>query len=181
MAIREMAQLESVATQQRTDLRQAKGIRTDANGEAYSVYSDRMIDEGNGMIPAYQSSKAAEALLTAKGHAIGAGKGEYWDETKEAYKWHAGKDATARAEAMPDGPEKQRRLAEIDQLRKAVAYQAGPWGGGDPGAKAKAQAVLDEMGLSAEEVRAYQSGFNPEAVDAAGVPDSPDATGGAAV
>lgn len=192
IAIQEMAQLEQVATQQRTDLRQGKGIRTDANGEAYSVYSDKLVAESEGATPieAYKSAKTKEALLTAKGGAVGAGKGEYWDETGKAYQFHAGRDALAAAEAMPENTAaekaaKQKELAEVHELRKFVVQQTGIWGGGDPGAKAKADAVRDEMGITDDEARAYQAGYDPNAVGAnagnPGVPDSPDATGGAAV
>ncbi len=154
-AAEQMTQLENASTQQRQDLRRGKGIKLDANGQAYSVYSDKKVsqrDRNGNMVDmaAYESQEALESLMTAKAGSIGQGKGEYYDETHDAYVAHAG---------LSEGQDVGNLTPEAIELRKTLAVQAGIYGAADPGARVKLDNLMRDMNISDDERKNYMSDY----------------------
>jgi hypothetical protein len=174
VAVRELEHLEDSATQQRHDLRRAKGIRIDSDGHAYSVYSHKMVRDSDGVEKeAFKTAKAKESLMTAKANPAGMGKGEFWDDTKDTWLHHAS-ERDAEGNLTEDAIE----------LRKFLVQSTGIWGTGDPGAKTKANAIKEQLGIDAAEEASYQRGYDPNDVGshaAEGMPDPPDDVHGAPV
>lgn len=145
----EMVQLMRASEPKRADMRRGHGIKKDANGQAYNVYSDREVQEAESgeTMPAFETKGARTALLTAGDGAIGASKGEYFKETLKAYKHHG-------SQKLPNGE----YTPEALQIRKQFAKLVGTWGQNDPSGKVEADRVMAEMGMDAKEARELQYG-----------------------
>jgi hypothetical protein len=174
-AQQELAQIQRAATQQRPDQREGKGIRLDEQGKAYSVYD---VSKRNALGEAteghYQSAEALDSLLTAKPGAVSGGKGEYFDETGDAYKFHAN-----QKEQKPDGSSDYTDQAK--QLRMFLVQQSGMYGQGDAGAKAKVDALKRAVGIDKEEEVRYMRDIDQNQLASgggAGTQATPDPTSG---
>lgn len=155
--------MEEAATAKRQDWRRTKGIRADAQGNMFPVFSDQRVvtKEGQPAIPAYQTDEALDALKTAPISAIAAGKaGDYFKETIDAYRFWCNDSV--------DGKLTQ----DAKQLRDSLMYQVGQWGQADPGAKSYLIQQLESIGISQTELDNYTRRGTPD-IHALGLDGAP--------